>query len=66
MHMELSTMTNTAMASGNILAMRKALDSQETLTLGLLEGMEEANSQTVSSPPLGVNTATDGGLDIRI
>ncbi len=67
--MDTTGMVAHAVASGNILAMKKAMDSQENIMSGLLNGME-ANSQnlhtTSATQATGVNTATDGGIDIRI
>ncbi|MDE6978060.1 MAG: hypothetical protein K2O85_00625 [Helicobacter sp.] len=68
--MELSGMTNTALISGNLFAIKKAMETQEILVTKLLEGMTLAQIPsalaTESAPTTGVNMATDGGLDIRI
>lgn len=68
--MELSGMTNMAVISGNLFAMKKAMETQETLVTKLLEGMTLAQIPsalaTESAPTTGVNLASNGELDIRI
>ena len=67
--MELSGMTNMAVVSGNLLAMKKAMETQESLVLNLLEGtLAQIPSAlaTESAPTTGVNLASDGELDIYI
>ena len=67
--MELSGMTNMALVSGNLFAMKKAMETQESLVLNLLEGMASAQIPTAlatSAPTTGVNLASDGELDIYI
>lgn len=63
------TTSSGVMASGNIMAIKKALDSQEEIMAGLLNGME-SNAQGLSTsstaPTTGVNTSSTGGLDIRM
>lgn len=70
--MELSGITNTALVSGNIFAIKKAMDTQEMLVTSLLEGMNLLQTpaalatESANAAPIGVNLATDGGVDIRI
>ena len=67
--MELSGMTNMAVVSGNLFAMKKAMETQESLVLNLLEGtlaQIPSTLATESAPTTGVNLASDGELDIYI
>ena len=66
--MELSGMTNMAVVSGNLFAMKKAMETQESLVLNLLEGTlaQIPSALATSAPTTGVNLASDGELDIYI
>ena len=68
--MELSGTTNMAVVSGNLFAMKKAMETQEMLVTKLLEGMTLAQIPaalaTESAPTTGVNLASDGELDLYI